>query len=129
MSDDFLDFTLLKKKGILDRARDIEINENKIESNSKRIIDFSVLNKQENNFVSESSNSNSTGESALGFLSSFAEVPQLSIPVENISSENINSELNSRLDSLTRQIEGIFEKLSLIEGKLNNFEDKVLDKA
>jgi len=111
---DVLDFTELKKRGLL--KENVVVKED-----SPEYFDFSN--------GSESSGGAEQTPSALSFLDTFAASASQG---ENVSGERMSSanstgvsELNVKLENLEYQLERLAEKITLIESKVSIFEEKV----
>jgi len=118
MSIDFIDYTMLQKRGFLKKAPEAKSD---IKVNSDGMIDFTQMQNTSSN---ASTNTASTSSSPFDFLNSMAGVgasSPSSIPAIFSSSSDTNSELNAlkfKLEDTEYKLERLVERLAKIEEKL-----------
>ena len=117
MSEDYVDYTLLKKKGIL------KLKEEKLKSSLKTEGGFVDLTPLRNEATSASS-TNLTNN--FGFLSDMASIGSSN---SNSSNENVNvnesdlSALKIKIDDMEYKLERFIERIDKLEEKLTKAED------
>lgn len=129
--DEVVDLTQLKKLGLL------KVKEEKTGSVAQKIqggyVDIFALNKPAENQQTSPSQTpaynpqNSTTENPLSFFDNFSANSAPQISQENPQEKNKpdNSDFAIKLENLEYQLERLVEKLSLIESKVQKFEEKV----
>jgi hypothetical protein len=142
MGEDFLDLTLLKKKGIWDRAREID-RDRKLDTKNeggtvdltsgdvgkfsaketRRVQDSDFLGNLagavgENTVLKQKDNISNFGESAFGNFFGVTETEK--VESSEVEKNEIGVDFKSKFDSLTREMDLLTERLGKIELRLRD---------
>jgi len=121
MGDDYVDYTLLQKKGIL------KLKEEKLKSslrNEGGFVDLTPFRNEVTNEPADSSNT-TTNTNNFGFLSDMASVGSSSSSVSSDNSINDSdlSALKIKIDNMEYKIDRFIERIDKLEEKLTKAED------